>query len=155
MTKDEITTALTAALDLLDTAVATARPTKADRESWEGFVTTTRADLTRSPAATDGTPRPMIWRIGTATNPTTGREVTLDLKKEGILLPTDAKRIGVERLDRWDEVRAVSRVEALQKIAAGEGQAFVNPTAPKAEGTGKARKPRKAAPAAETPAADA
>jgi hypothetical protein len=37
-------------------------------------------------------------------------------------MPSDATRVGVARVDEWAEIRARSRVEALEKIAAGDGK---------------------------------
>jgi hypothetical protein len=63
-----------------------------------------------------------FWRLATITSPTSGREITLELRKDGALVPSDAKRVGIERVEEWVEVRAVSRVEALKAIDAGEGK---------------------------------
>jgi hypothetical protein len=63
-----------------------------------------------------------FWRLATITSPTSGRQITLELKKDGSLVPSDQKRVGIERVDAWVEVRARSRVLALKAIAAGEGK---------------------------------
>lgn len=63
-----------------------------------------------------------LWRLGTLTNPKTGRETTLKLRKDGLLIPGDIERTGLKRVEVWYEVRATSRTEALQLIAQGKAQ---------------------------------
>jgi hypothetical protein len=69
-------------------------------------------------------PAGVMWRLATITNEKSGRELTLELRKDGRLVPSDVRRTGIERVPEWIEVRAPSRVEALQKIDAGGGQRF-------------------------------
>jgi hypothetical protein len=62
------------------------------------------------------------WRLATITNEKSGRELTLELKKDGSLVPSDVKRTGIQQVGEWTEIKAVSRVEALKAIDAGDGK---------------------------------
>lgn len=138
MNKTELTTSLQTALDLLNSVAGAPRVTKEQRDSIAAFTVATGEALSRSGSAADE-PRSIVWRIARLTNPTTGRELVLEINKNGRLSPSDAKRLGIESAPEWIEVRAVSRVEALRAIEAGEGVRYGEPVKQARKG-GKTRK---------------
>jgi len=63
----------------------------------------------------------LYWRFGPIQSPK-GREMMLQVRKDGGLGPTDAARFGVSHLKEWFEVSAPSRAQALAKIRAGQAE---------------------------------
>jgi hypothetical protein len=122
MLKSEITNRLNTALAFLDEAAGTTgRLTKGAREKYAAFTSETREALARSETAGGGEPSRMVWRLATIESPVSKKSITLELKRDGSLSPSDTKRLGIKAVDSWTEVRARSRREAVQKIAEGEG----------------------------------
>jgi hypothetical protein len=125
MLKKEMRDTLNTALDLLDEAAATARPTKATREKLAAFAQDTRETLARG-LVSGGEPSRILWRLAELTNPRTGRDILIEVNKNGSLVPSDRERVGgkLQYAPEWTEVRATSRTEARQLVAEGEGTRY-------------------------------
>lgn len=125
MLKTEMRETLNNALELLDEAATTARPTKATREKFAAFVEEVRESLARGQVA-GGEPSRILWRIAELQNPRTGRDIIIEVNKDGSLVPSDRERVGgkLQYAPEWVEVRATSRTEARQLVAEGEGTRY-------------------------------
>lgn len=115
MTKAQMQARLDTALDLLTEAADHNRLPKGLRKRFAAFVEETKA------MPDNGGSGEQLWRLAEVENPKTGRTVVLHVRKDGGLVPTDRKRIGVKAAGKWTEVRASSRSEARERIAQGQG----------------------------------
>jgi hypothetical protein len=115
MRKNQLQARLAEALDRLEELAGHKRLPKATREPLTEFVEQVRKEMETSSSSDSGS-REEIFRLARVTNPKTDRDVTLKVRSDGKLVPSDAKRLGLQAADEWDQVRAGSVTEAKEKI---------------------------------------
>lgn len=121
MTKTELTKLLDQALERLEAVAAEKRLPKRAKEPVLQFVAEARERKATAPSGSGLKP----WRIAPVTSKKTGREIVLShVKVDGGLTPQDQARTGLEFVEEWVEVRASGRVDARERIAAGEGTTY-------------------------------
>lgn len=64
-----------------------------------------------------------VWRVAKVHNPKTERDVVLiEVGVNGTLRAGGVKRTGLKHVNKWTEVRASGRKDAIARIAKGEGK---------------------------------
>ena len=121
MNKAEMAKLLDSALERLEEVAAEKRLPKRAKEPALAFVAEARERIEVAPTSNGLRP----WRIAPAPSVKSGREIVLShVKVDGGLTPQDQERTGLEFVEEWVEVRASGRVDARERIEAGEGTRY-------------------------------